>query len=524
MSQYQSDWFNDQLNGELQLSEGFPDKLAIIDCETTGGKPTFHRVIEIAVVLIDQGRETSRWKSFINPGVSVPPHITGITGIRDSDLVEAPKFEEVATELFKLLSDRVFVAHNVRFDHGFLRNEFQRAEIKYSSKLLCSVKFSRLLFPHLKRHNLDSIIKRFGLFMEDRHRALDDALAVVQFFNRCSSIFSPDDISAACDQISKTATLPVNLSKHEVDKLPNTVGVYYFYDANDALLYVGKSVNIKARVLSHFSQDHRNYKGLKMSQRISRIDYDLTASDFGAQIFEAQQVKELMPTMNRRLRKIKSLWQIRLIENPAGYLESIITTIECNTLSQSGSERFGLFRSKRQATKKIETIADEYRLCHRLLGLEKGPANRACFRTQLNKCAGACCDQEGAHEYNTRILEALDVFQLHTWPWQHAILVKEPSASQGHSDVHLIENWIYRQKIESELDLLNLGYKPMSTSEVDTSDMSLFERSRTLSPSDSKLFDLDIYFILIRFLFSEKLRQTNRLRIIELQPVDEIEN
>ncbi|MCH2189637.1 MAG: GIY-YIG nuclease family protein [Gammaproteobacteria bacterium] len=524
MNPRQSDWFNDQLSSELVLSEGFPEKLAIVDCETTGGKPTFHRVIEVAVVLIDDGKETKRWKSFINPGVPVPEHITGITGIRDSHLTLAPSFEEIASELQVLLSDRVLVAHNARFDYGFLRNEFQRAEIKYSSKLLCSVKFSRVLFPHFKRHSLDAIIKRFALSMEDRHRAMDDALAVFQFFNRCSSIFSAEDIAATCDQIAKTATLPVNLSKREVDKLPNSPGVYYFYDDKSVLLYVGKSVNIKTRVLSHFSQDHKNYKDLKMSQRIARVDYDLTPSDFGAQILEAQQVKELMPSMNRRLRRVRNLWQIRLNENNTGFLTPQITMVETSAISQSGAERFGLFRSKRQAQKKIENIADEHHLCHRLLGLESGPSNRACFRYQLKKCAGACCGEEDAHEYNTRILDALDVFQLHTWPWQHAILVKEPCTSGETCDFHLIENWIYRQKIHSEFELAELGYSPIQDNNPSESDESLFERSRAKSPTESKLFDLDVYFILIRFLFSEKLRKTNRLKIIELEPFENHED
>ena len=257
-----------------------------------------------------------------------------------------------------------------------------------------------------------------------------------------------------------------------------------------------------------------------MSQRIARVDYDLTPSDFGAQILEAQQVKELMPSMNRRLRRVRNLWQIRLNENNAGFLTPQITMVETSAISPSGAERYGLFRSKRQAQKKIENIADEHHLCHRLLGLESGPSNRVCFRYQLKKCAGACGGEERAHEYNTRILDALDVFQLHTWPWRHAILVKESCTSGETCDFHLIENWIYRQKIHSEFELAELGYSPIQDNNPSESDESLFECGRAKSPTDSKLFDLDVYFILIRFLFSEKLRKNNFLKIVELEPFE----
>ena len=164
----------------------------------------------------------------------------------------APEFSQIAEELLSKLKGRTLVAHNARFDYSFLKNEFERAGMSYNNKPLCSVKFSRNLYPQFKRHGLSQIIERFGLSIENRHRALDDAEMIYQFFLKSSALFSTEEIAATCKQQLKKPALPMNLPSSEIDKLPASAGVYYFYDANGVLLYVGKSVHIRNRVMSHF--------------------------------------------------------------------------------------------------------------------------------------------------------------------------------------------------------------------------------------------------------------------------------
>ena len=200
------------------------------------------------------------------------------------------------------------------------------------------------------------------------------------------------------------------LDAQEIEKLPNSAGVYYFYDEKGALLYVGKSVNIRNRVMSHFSSDHKNLKDLRMSMKIAHVDFEQTPSDFGAQIRESNQIKALSPRYNRRLRKIRKLFQYRCIEDEHGYLRLNIEPIE--TEDTRIEQQIGLFRSPRQASKQLEKLAGQYFLCPKLLGLEGDRnAREPCFRVQLKKCFGACKGLESPANYNERLNVALKNYQ-----------------------------------------------------------------------------------------------------------------
>jgi len=456
----QLNWLDNETPTPALLSKGFPEKMVLLDLETTGGKATYNRVIEIGLLVIEQGEVIERWQSFIDPETSLPPFIQKLTGIAPSMLRGAPLFAEIAEQLLgylegrtlvahnarfdygflknefqragisynakplcsvkfsRSLEGRTLVAHNARFDYGFLKNEFQRAGISYNAKPLCSVKFSRSLYPQFKRHGLDQIIKRFQLPIENRHRALDDAEMIQRFFLKSSALFSDEEIAATCASLLKNPALPPLLKASDIKKLPASAGVYYFYDASGVLLYVGKSVHIRNRVMSHFSQDHKNPKDLQINNKLAHIDFEKAPTDFGAQIRESNQIKALSPLYNRRLRKTKKLYQYRCEEDRNGYQRIAIEAVELD--AEGVDERFGLFRSPRQASKQIEKLADRYFLCHKLLGLESdiNAANqKPCFRAQLKKCFGACHGAEKAAVYNQRVNTALNNYQLKMWPY-----------------------------------------------------------------------------------------------------------
>jgi DNA polymerase-3 subunit epsilon len=493
-----------------KLSDGFPDRMVLLDCETTGGNATHNRVIEIGLLIIDDGNVVKRWQSFIDPRTSLPPFIQKITGIEPGMLVGAPLFSDVAEELIELLRGRVLVAHNARFDYGFLKNEFARVGIKYSTKPLCSVKFSRSLYPQFKRHGLSHIIKRFDLVIENRHRAMDDAEMIYHFFLKSSTLFSDEEIASNCKQQLKRPSLPMNLSGDEVDKLPSSAGVYYFYDGTGTLLYVGKSVNIRNRVMSHFTQDHKNPKDLKMSSKIAHVDFKTTPSDFGAQVLESHEIKSLNPLYNRRLRKIKKMYQFVSHYNSGGYQCLSVQAVDVTAGVQNSS--VGLFRSLRQANKKLESIAETFSLCHKLLCLES-PSNSsrcgACFRTQLGKCFGACNGNESAELYNQRIKNALEEYQLQIWPFPGPILIEERNLDDPDlTGLHIIDQWRYVTKIHSSDDLSELGFR------VVNSLVNALDKKSESFPDVS--FDLDIYFILVRFLVDEKQMAMNNIKIWQL--------
>jgi len=495
----------------MRLSSGFPEVMVLLDCETTGGKAIYHRIIEIGLVVIEHGELIETWQTFIDPKVALPPFIQRLTGISPSMVNGAPEFADIAEELMGKLKGRTLVAHNARFDYSFLKNEFERAGISYNAKPLCSVKFSRNLYPQFKRHGLSQIIERFDLSIENRHRALDDAQMIHKFFQKSSALFSDDEISATCKTLLKRPSLPTLLDAKEVEKLPASPGVYYFYDQKGVLLYVGKSVNIRNRVMSHFSSDHKNPKDLQMSTKIAHVDFEPAPSDFGAQIRESNQIKLLSPLYNRRLRKIKKLFQYRANADSHGYPRLNIETVE--TDNSEMEQQFGLFRSPRQASKQMEKLADHYFLCHKLLGLEGGRnTSQACFRSQLKKCFGACTGAESSESYNERMRAALKNYQIKVWPYMGPILIEERDPQNSdHVNFHIVDRWRYIIKLSMIDDIYDLGFQL-----ADDNKRSLQPNNEMVNASgnsDDDRFDLDVYFILVRFLVDRERIKMNSLKI-----------
>lgn len=498
------------------ISAGFPENMVLLDCETTGGNATRHRIIEIGVIVIEKGQVIDEWQTFCDPGTSIPQNIQQLTGIRPDMLTGAPEFSAIAQRLLEFLDQRTLVAHNARFDYGFLKNEFRRAGISFSTKPLCSVKFSRTLYPQFRRHGLSDIIKRFDLNIKNRHRALDDAWMIYGFFRSSSELFAEDEIAAICKILLSNPALPPLLPASEIDKLPNSAGVYYFHNEAGELLYIGKSVHIRNRVRSHFTQDHSNPKDMQMSAKVSAVKFQKTPSDFGAQLYESQQIKTLNPLYNRRLRRVKKLFHFRRFEDHHGYHR-----LKIEALSDCTSESVtGLFRSPRQAVKKLEQLADEHLLCHQLLNLEKtsgGMPQRPCFRSQLQKCLGACCGAEPTANYNQRLALALADYEIKIWPWSSAILVEERDPTDPeHCAFHLVDQWCYLTQLDDLNHLYDAGYQPQNAVFSDCN-RSL---SKALEPLHIPMeaFDLDTYLILVRFLLNAHRRALNNLKVWPLQP------
>ncbi|WP_304932743.1 PolC-type DNA polymerase III [Herminiimonas sp.] len=160
------------------------EKLIFVDLETTGANLVNDRITEIGIVAVHLDGEVERWSSFVNPGRPIPYFIQNLTGISDDMVETAPSFELLADGVRERLADGLFIAHNARFDYGFLHHAFARSGHALQSETLCTVKLSRALFPEEKRHNLDTLIERHGLIPEARHRALADADLLWQFWGK----------------------------------------------------------------------------------------------------------------------------------------------------------------------------------------------------------------------------------------------------------------------------------------------------------------------------------------------------
>lgn len=188
-----------------------PRSLAFVDTETTGGSPVNNRVIEIGIVLYDDGQITRRHSTLIDPECRIPRFIEGITGITNADVAGAPVFRQLGTELRHMLSDRIIVAHNAHFDVGFLREEFNRIGLSWQPRPLCTVRLSRRLYPNEPSHKLDDLIRRHKLTCTDRHRALSDAEVLAQFWQLAQTEVGILKMAAAVQELlgeRKKATAP----------------------------------------------------------------------------------------------------------------------------------------------------------------------------------------------------------------------------------------------------------------------------------------------------------------------------
>ncbi len=447
-------------------------RLVFVDLETTGATATHDRITEVGLVEVEGGRLTTEWSTLVNPGVSIPPAIQALTGITNDMVALAPSFEEISDDLLHRLDGKLLVAHNARFDYGFLRNEFERAGVRYSSRVLCTVRLSRKLFPQYTRHNLDALMARHGIDCDARHRALGDARVVWQLMQRWQREFDPATIAAAAAELVRSPTVPAGLPTNVFEDIPEAPGVYLFYGENGLALYVGKSINLRARVMAHFSGDHHVNRDTKIAREVVRVDWIETTGELGALIEESRLVKQLAPVHNRRLRRSAELcsWHWR-----SSHARSAPQLVAARDLDIARFDHlYGLFRSRAGAIEALREIAAAHELCPILLGLEKGRG--PCFAYQIKRCRGACVGKETRERHALRLAQALASLRMRPWPFRGRIGVRETDPYGDNSELIVLDRWCYLGTARSEHELREL------------------EEARA-----RPVFDLDIYRILTRF-------------------------
>ena len=419
----------------------FAPSLAFVDLETTGTRAARDRITEIGIVRVDAVPDegvprVTEWSSLVNPGTDIPAAIVALTGITDAMIAEAPTFASLSREITALLDGCLFVAHNARFDYGFLKHEFARLERSFTARVLCTVKLSRRLFPDAQAHHLDALIERHHLAIADRHRALADAQAIWAFVQTLYRDFHDDIVEAAVKEALRIASLPPQLPQDALDELPEGPGVYLFYGENALPLYIGKSVNIRDRVAAHFSGDWRSETDLRLSQEIRRVEFEPTAGEFGALLREALLVKDRMPHHNRALRRKTEAGVLMLANDAPVFVRA--DAIEPRELAGS----FGPFSSRQTAREALRALAAEHRLCLRRLGLDRrrsGP----CFRRQIKRCNGFCEGVEDIAVHDARLAHALVRFAIPAWPRAGPALFREHSLLAERTEVHMLQDWCW---------------------------------------------------------------------------------
>lgn len=474
-------------------------RLAFVDLETTGGSPVDDRITEVGIIEVDLDdldadglpKPVHEWSALVNPDAPIPPFIETLTGISNAMVADAPRFEELAEDILARLDGRLFIAHNARFDHGFLKNAFRRLGHPFRPPVLCTVRLSRKLYPGYSRHNLDTLIERHRLVVDMRHRALGDARLLWQLWQKIHATLPADQITAAIDQLTARPSLPRHLDPDVLDTLPKTAGVYLFHGeptdeekadsqaagrvAEPRPLYIGKAKNLRQRVMAHFTGDHLSAREMEISQQMTGLEWIETGGgtphDLGALLVEAMLVKARMPAYNRQLRKSEDVCAWRLVVDPGaaprrGRWKLALARPDDLFFAQD-RDLYGPFATPRQAGVALRAIADAHGLCPAVLKLDKAHPGKPCFSHQVRRCRGACVGLETIDEHTERLRQALASTALVPWLFDGAVAFREGAT------FHVVDGWAY------------LGM---------ASDL---EAARTLAVT-KRLFDHDVYRLLVR--------------------------
>lgn len=269
-------------------------KYSIIDLETTGSNAFGQKIIEIGIINYDGDKIEEVYSTLINPEKYISHGITMITGITNEMIADAPKFYEVARKIVEMTEGRVFVAHNVFFDYRFLQREFQDLGYVYKRDVFCTCKTSRNVFPGLSSYSLQNLCTEFNIPRKAAHRALSDAEDALELFKRISSKSEIKTLRQEMDHL-----IPAQLKDFDFENFPETPGLYFMYDKDGALLYVGKSKNIRGRLKQHFKQFQGMMREQQLKSSVERVEYLECFHDLPTTLLELHYIKTMRPYYNR---------------------------------------------------------------------------------------------------------------------------------------------------------------------------------------------------------------------------------
>lgn len=372
---------------------------AIIDIETCGGKFEYPRgrIIEISILIHDGLQVVDKFTTLINPGCNIAPMYTRISGITNEMVEDAPRFHQVAKKILEMTEDRIFVAHNVGFDYGFVKEEFNSLGYKFRREKLCTVKLSRKLMPGRISYSLGHLCASLNIPIEGRHRAEGDAVATAQLFDLLLRLKAahPQYKNMGVDEIMGTRI--DKIKQYILKKLPEECGVYYFLDKEGNIIYIGKSTNMYQRALSHFNTKER--KGKRMLNELYDVSFQLTGSELVALLIESEEIKKNHPPYNRARMADKFTHTINWQQDENGIITFKITAFE---EAYNALQSFTSYLSAREC---LERWLDAHTLCLRYCGLTEHDA--VCFNHHIKKCNGICAGEEDIEEYNNRALQII---------------------------------------------------------------------------------------------------------------------
>lgn len=421
---------------------------ALVDIKTTGLHVTQDEIIEIAILILTPSGVEQKWHRLIKPQRILSESISSLTGITNSMVADAPTFQDIAQALSELLCSCVFVAHNARFDFGFIKNGFKRAGISYKAPVLCSIKLLKLLHPEWTNFHLAHVAKTLGFTPHTQTRPETDLDTLLHVLTDLAARHSWEKVLDKAKIIYQKSSIPSKLNT-DIRQFPESSGVYLFYGDQNALpLYIGKSINLRKRILSHFSGDYTHAKEFTLAQQVSRIEIIPTAGELSALLLESELIKKQLPIYNRKLRRKSVLTGFKLTDKNHYVTISIVRERVDEEKDLRAYGLYGAFRSVLAAKRILLELTKTHDLCPKLCHLEQGIG--ACFSYQLKRCFGACVGEESAEAYNARVMTALEAYREKAWPYPGAIAIKESCSINQITQFSIIDQWRYLGSINDE--------------------------------------------------------------------------
>jgi DNA polymerase-3 subunit epsilon len=372
---------------------------AIVDIETTGGYAAAGGITEIAIRITDGEKIIHRYETLVNPVYTIPRYVESLTGITNAMVEDARHFKMIADELYELLSDKIFVAHNVNFDYSYLKYYFKEAGYDLDCKKLCTIRLGRQILPGYKSYSLGNFCREIGIEIEHRHRAGGDAEATAKLFHHLLQKDTNGHVQNMLKVKSKEQSIPPNLPAKQIRQLPQNPGVYYFHDNKGKVIYVGKAKNLSKRVNSHFANNKPNRQKQEFLRNIHSITYKTTATELMAFILENVEIKKFWPSQNRSLKRFEQAYALYSFEDRNGYLRLAIEKKNKNI------KPLYTFNLLGEGHTLLRNLSHQFQLCPKLCFLQHSTIE--CEGIKDGRCSGSCEHRESPENYNVRVNECI---------------------------------------------------------------------------------------------------------------------
>jgi len=427
---------------------------SVFDFETTGTSADSDKVIEIGIVKIKKGKIVDTFSSFINPGRPVPFYITQITGITTTDVQDAPYFEEVYPQIKEFIGDSILTAHHLNFDHSFLKHEClnQGLEIP-ENNAICTLRLARRMYPQFPSKSLGNLVKQLKIRHRDVHRGLGDATATAKVLLRMfKTLREEHDIDTVSDLISfqrhSSSIQPYRTIKKklldDVVNIPVEPGVYFFKNAKEEIIYIGKAKSLKERLRNYFMNNAMR-KSKEIVRKASRLGYQTTNTELTALLAEAELIKKHLPKQNKMLKKYPRSYFIRIL------LTHNYPSVEVSsTINFDGNNYFGPYPNRDTANSLKEIIDKTFLL--RECSDKEFNKKRRCYLADINRCYAPCTESDIKPQYVEELERVNDFLSGNNQSAVDRLLnrMKELSAKQKYEEAGQI-----RDVVNSILNQLN---------------------------------------------------------------------